>query len=129
MVAFVDVDHFKSFNDANGHLAGDRFLVAAATAWQAQLRRTDLLARFGGEEFVVVLPDCLLEDAKRIVERLRALTPEGHTSSAGLALWDGSETGGDLLHRADVALYAAKDAGRDRTLVSEPATTLSPVIA
>ena len=129
VVAFVDVDHFKAFNDNNGHQAGDRFLIAATTAWQAELRESDLLARVGGEEFVVVLPDCPLDAGIRVVDRLRTATPEGHTSSAGVALWDGTETAADLLDRADVALYAAKTAGRDRAVVSEPPPVFAPVVA
>jgi diguanylate cyclase (GGDEF)-like protein len=129
VVALLDVDHFKSFNDRNGHLAGDRFLIAATADWQARLRESDLLARFGGEEFVVVLPDCPLDEAKRIVDRLRGATPEGHTSSAGLALWNETETSSDLLERADVALYAAKTAGRDRAMISESPPVLAPAVA
>ena len=129
VVAFIDVDHFKAFNDKNGHLAGDRFLIAAATTWQAQLRPSDLLARVGGEEFVVILPDCVLDTAIGIIDRLRRATPDGHTSSAGLAMWDGLESASDLLDRADVALYAAKAAGRDRAVVSGMPEGLVPALA
>jgi diguanylate cyclase (GGDEF)-like protein len=112
-VAMVDLDNFKAYNDRFGHQAGDQVLKAAASAWRAQIRSTDLLARYGGEEFVLLLPACALEDAVRIVERLRAVTPQV-TCSVGLACWDFQESAGELFERADQALYAAKAAGRNR---------------
>jgi len=118
-LAIVDMDHFKGYNDAHGHLAGDMMLRDCAVAWDAQLRGEDTIVRFGGEEFLVVLPDCPLEQAAEIVERLRAATPDGQTCSAGLASWDCAETAEDLVDRADSALYRAKAAGRDQ-LVRAP---------
>ena len=112
-VAIVDLDRFKSFNDRHGHLAGDRLLKAAAAAWRTALRETDTLARYGGEEFAVVLPGCTAEIAGAVLERLRALTPEGQTCSVGLAEWSPGESDADLVARADAALYDAKRAGRD----------------
>ncbi len=112
-LAIVDIDHFKSYNDTHGHLAGDEMLRACAKAWDSALRGADLLVRFGGEEFLVVLPDCSLAQAEEIVERLRAETPGEQTCSAGLALWDGVESIDELLSRADSALYMAKAGGRD----------------
>jgi diguanylate cyclase (GGDEF)-like protein/PAS domain S-box-containing protein len=113
-LAVLDLDHFKAYNDAHGHLAGDRALRECAIAWDGELRGGDAVARFGGEEFVVVLSDCGLDEAAEILERLRAVTPNGQTCSAGLACWDFVETAEELLGRADAALYAAKDGGRDR---------------
>jgi diguanylate cyclase (GGDEF)-like protein/PAS domain S-box-containing protein len=113
-VVLLDLDHFKRFNDERGHQAGDAFLREAAMAWRMQLRVTDFLARYGGEEFAVLLPDCPPGEALEILERLRAATPGGETSSAGLAVWDGSESLETLIGRADAALYEAKRAGRDR---------------
>jgi diguanylate cyclase (GGDEF)-like protein/PAS domain S-box-containing protein len=113
-LAIVDIDHFKAYNDTHGHLAGDAVLRECARAWDAALRGEDLILRFGGEEFLVVLPDCDGEEAGEIVERLRAATPEGQTCSAGLALWRAGESVDDLVARADKALYEAKEAGRDR---------------
>jgi diguanylate cyclase (GGDEF)-like protein/PAS domain S-box-containing protein len=118
-LAIVDIDHFKAYNDANGHLAGDAVLRECAVAWDGALRAEDTIIRFGGEEFLVVLPDCPLEQAAETVERLRQATPGGLTCSAGLACWDYAETTDDLVGRADSALYRAKAAGRDR-LVQSP---------
>jgi GGDEF domain-containing protein len=74
-LAMIDLDNFKAYNDRHGHQAGDLVLKEAASAWRAEVRSTDLLARFGGEEFVLLLPACALDDAVRIVERLRLVTP------------------------------------------------------
>jgi diguanylate cyclase (GGDEF)-like protein/PAS domain S-box-containing protein len=115
-VAMVDLDFFKAYNDAHGHQAGDRLLKEAAGAWRAVLRETDLLARYGGEEFAIALPGCGLDEAERLVERLRAVTPRGESCSAGLAGWSRKETVEALLGRADEALYEAKQAGRNRTV-------------
>jgi diguanylate cyclase (GGDEF)-like protein/PAS domain S-box-containing protein len=118
-LAVVDLDHFKAYNDSHGHLAGDAMLRECAVAWDSALRGADTIVRFGGEEFLVVLPDCPLGQAAEIVERLRAATPGKQTCSAGLACWDFAETAEDLVGRADSALYRAKAAGRDR-LVQSP---------
>jgi diguanylate cyclase (GGDEF)-like protein len=117
-VAMLDFDHFKAFNDVHGHQAGDRLLKEAAAAWRTHLRPGDLLARWGGEEFAVLLPACDLAGARVVVERLRSALPGGQTCSAGLAQWDGHESASALLHRADTALYAAKRDGRDRISVA-----------
>ena len=117
-VAIFDLDHFKAFNDANGHPAGDALLAGAAVSWRRELRPTDILARYGGEEFAAVLPACSLDGAKVVVERIRAATPAGQTVSAGIAQWDGAEDSEALVTRADAALYAAKAAGRDRALAA-----------
>jgi diguanylate cyclase (GGDEF)-like protein len=113
-VALLDLDHFKDFNDRHGHLAGDRLLKAAAAAWQAELRPGDLLSRYGGEEFAVLLPGCDRDDAVEVVDRLRRAMPAGQTCSGGLAMWNGEELPDALLQRADQALYQAKRDGRDR---------------
>jgi diguanylate cyclase (GGDEF)-like protein/PAS domain S-box-containing protein len=118
-LAVIDMDRFKAYNDANGHLAGDAILRECALAWDAELRGEDTIVRFGGEEFLVVLPDTSLEQATEVVERLRAATPGGQTCSAGLACWDYVETIEELVGRADSALYRAKASGRDQ-LVQAP---------
>ena len=120
-VAVLDLDRFKSFNDERGHQAGDRLLKQAAASWSEQLREPDVLARYGGEEFTVLLPACTPDDAAAAIERLRAATPGGQTCSAGIAVWDGSEAADALVGRADTALYAAKELGRDRHVVHTPA--------
>jgi diguanylate cyclase (GGDEF)-like protein/PAS domain S-box-containing protein len=117
-LAIVDIDHFKAYNDTHGHLAGDAVLRDCARAWDDSLRGEDTIVRFGGEEFLVILPSCEPADALEIVERLRAATPDGQTCSAGLAQWRTGESVDDLLGRADTALYAAKDAGRDRLVAA-----------
>lgn len=117
-VAIIDLDHFKLYNDQNGHQAGDRFLKSVAAAWRDILRAGDVLARYGGEEFAVALPGCSLDDGAALVARLREAIPEDQTCSAGVALWDGEENGEALLGRADAAMYEAKAAGRDRLTVT-----------
>jgi diguanylate cyclase (GGDEF)-like protein/PAS domain S-box-containing protein len=113
-VAVVDLDNFKSYNDTHGHLAGDEVLRACASAWDEALRGSDTLVRFGGEEFLVLLPDTAPGEATEVVERLRERTPMEQTCSAGLACWDFVESVDDLLGRADAALYLAKAGGRNQ---------------
>jgi diguanylate cyclase (GGDEF)-like protein/PAS domain S-box-containing protein len=111
-VAALDLDRFKSYNDRHGHQAGDRLLRETATGWQGVLRASDLLARQGGDEFAVLLPDCDLDGARATLERLQALTDPEIGCSAGLVRWSPPEPGAALLARADSALYAAKGEGR-----------------
>jgi diguanylate cyclase (GGDEF)-like protein len=118
-IALVDLDHFKRFNDEFGHPAGDRLLKGTSAAWRAALRETDELVRYGGEEFIVLLPGADRQEAATIIERLRPVTPAGQTFSAGIATWDTIETSDELVARADRSLYRAKQAGRDRTAVDE----------
>ena len=117
-IAVLDLDDFKAFNDEHGHQAGDRLLADTARAWQEQLRATDILARYGGEEFAAVIPAWPLEQAVLVVDRLRRATPGGLTASAGVASWDARESGAALFHRADLALYEAKQSGRDQTVAA-----------
>ncbi len=122
----ADIDHFKRYNDEHGHLAGDRVLCAVATELRDRLRPTDMAARFGGEEFLVLLPDCSVDGAQIVAERLRRaiagmrvkfavgaeLPPV--TVSIGVAQMAGEATPEALIHAADAALYQAKTEGRDR---------------
>ncbi len=117
-VALVDLDRFKQVNDTQGHSAGDALLREVAAGFSQAVRTVDLVARVGGEEFAVALPDVSVEDAVTIVERLRTSLAEGVTCSAGLAIWDGEETPHQLQDRADAALYRAKAGGRDRLVVA-----------
>ncbi len=117
-VAMLDLDHFKRFNDERGHQAGDDLLRGVAAAWMGELRPGDTLARYGGEEFLAVLVACDAAAAILVADRLRAGVPGNATASAGTATWDGHESIPALIARADRALYAAKDGGRDRTVPS-----------
>jgi diguanylate cyclase (GGDEF)-like protein len=119
-VVMLDLDHFKAFNDRRGHQAGDALLRAAAAAWQSALRPGDMLARYGGEEFAAVVFDGDLAAARRTADRLRTATPRGQTCSAGVATWNGQEAAAELVRRADIALYAAKRGGRNRTEAAGP---------
>ncbi len=131
-VLLADVDHFKKVNDTHGHLTGDEVLRALAAELRQQVRESDLVGRFGGEEFVIVLPKTQAEEACRIAERLRrgasALkVPVGDTAvcvtiSIGVAVL--GRHGNDqfeLLAAADLALYRAKNTGRDRVCLYDPA--------
>ena len=123
VVAILDLDHFKAFNDAHGHLSGDLVLKDTAAAWEAILDGGGVLARYGGEEFTVLLPDHRLDVAEPLLERLRAAVPGRQTCSIGVAVWDFSEPPAEVVARADQALYHAKRAGRDRVAVHDGATT------
>jgi len=107
-VALLDLDGFKAVNDTYGHMAGDALLAELAAAWQAQIRRGDLLARYGGDEFALIMPDTGAGEAGQVLQRLR----EAHHArwSVGLATWDGDTELHQLLHRADHDLYRAKEA-------------------
>lgn len=123
-LCLVDIDHFKRINDQHGHAAGDEVLRLFAQQASASLRETDVLARWGGEEFLVMLPDTQSEEARIGFERMRRLMlrdgawgDRAHmrvTFSAGLTAWRIGDTLGDALARADTALYSAKAEGRDR---------------
>jgi diguanylate cyclase (GGDEF)-like protein len=115
-VALLDLDHFKAYNDAHGHQAGDAHLRRTATAWRRELRAIDVLARYGGEEFGVLLPQCDPDRAREVIDRVRSVTPNDQTASAGVVLFDGKESADSLLARADAALYRAKHAGRAVTV-------------
>lgn len=127
VVAILDLDHFKRFNDQYGHQAGDRLLKEAAAAWRAQLRATDLLARYGGEEFGVCITGMTAAAAAKLLERMLAATPLGQTFSGGLAAWTGEEAPERLVARADAALYEAKSAGRACVMVHTGQSVSAPV--
>jgi diguanylate cyclase (GGDEF)-like protein/PAS domain S-box-containing protein len=116
-VAMLDLDFFKLYNDERGHLAGDHLLRRAADAWLEKLRATDVLARWGGEEFALLLPSCDTAQAETLVNRLRGTLPDGVTFSAGISCTDGSAAPRTLIDAADQALYLAKANGRDRVVV------------
>jgi diguanylate cyclase (GGDEF)-like protein len=124
-LVLVDIDHFKQLNDAHGHQAGDEVLRNVALALSCECRDFDTAARYGGDEFAVILPGCGPEEAQDIAERLRrsvstAPSVAPITASAGVATYPGHAGDADTLVRAaDEALYASKHAGRNQTTVSE----------
>jgi diguanylate cyclase (GGDEF)-like protein len=115
-VAIFDIDHFKHVNDEHGHLQGDRVLQKVAKLLEELARETDLVARFGGEEFLVVMPRTDLEGACVFAERVRAVVEIelSVTVSGGVAAAMDGDTPDSLLSRADAALYQAKTNGRNR---------------
>ncbi|MDW5592940.1 sensor domain-containing diguanylate cyclase [Conexibacter stalactiti] len=120
-LALIDLDDFKQLNDTHGHAAGDALLRAVAARWRAALRDADLLARFGGDEFALLLVPSAAESGETIVRRLLERLPDGVTCSAGIVAAAGSADGSRLLQRADEALYAAKAAGKGRIVAAGPA--------
>lgn len=124
LLGILDLDHFKRINDGYGHLAGDKVLKIVATQLKKKLRGADFLARFGGEEFVLLLPHTQMADGLALLERLRETVeqcpfhfkgePVTVTVSMGITLFRPSERSDLVLKRADQALYRAKDQGRNR---------------
>lgn len=120
----IDIDHFKSINDTWGHSTGDEILKAAGELLQEGVRDVDILCRWGGEEFAVLLPECTGEEARALGERLRG-TLEGFcfcrdisvTASFGIAVFRRGEEPEALLERADAALYEAKSGGRNQVVM------------
>lgn len=136
-VAMIDIDFFKEVNDKFGHGAGDTALVEVAHRLRAAARPDDSVTRFGGEEFVVVLPECDEGGARAVAERLRSCiagTPVvigqslqlDITASIGVATAWSSSSPSVLLTRADVALYDAKGGGRNRVVVASPTMPVMP---
>lgn len=120
-VALIDVDHFKAINDLHGHQAGDDVLRAIAQALHAGLRETDSVARWGGEEFLMLFPDTPVDDAQQVLRRIQSLLtavalPHGLTVtfSAGVAALAPDDSVEHSVSAADVALYRAKAEGRNR---------------
>ncbi|RAH37881.1 diguanylate cyclase [Halomonas sp. SL1] len=130
-LAVLDIDHFKAINDTYGHDIGDRVLVWLGERLAQCLRDGDFVARTGGEEFVIVMPGAQAQQAREVVERVRANIGKGRvpvddgqaitvTVSAGLGEQRPGEAFGELFRRVDTALYAAKHAGRDQTHLAGP---------
>jgi diguanylate cyclase len=120
-LAILDIDFFKQINDKQGHLDGDRVLQELAQLLRGNMRDCDVLARFGGEEFVILMPNTELPAACNLSERIRA-TVEGSLSitvSMGVATANGDENESELIARADAALYMAKKAGRNCVYLHE----------
>lgn len=113
-VIFIDLDHFKKFNDQFGHLAGDRRLKAVASFLTKQVRAADLVARFGGEEFVIFLRGANEEIAVKVAEKIKQKSPA--KLSLGVAEWQNESKIMVLVEKADQALYAAKRRGRNQVV-------------
>jgi diguanylate cyclase (GGDEF)-like protein len=130
-IIMIDLDHFKRFNDAYGHEAGDGLLRLVGNTLQRSIRADDIACRYGGEEFTLILPEASLIDAAQraesVRESIKALTMEYRrqhlesvTASAGVAIYpDHGPTGNTVLRAADAALYQAKSRGRDRVIVNQ----------
>jgi diguanylate cyclase (GGDEF)-like protein len=131
-VAVIDIDHFKAINDAHGHEAGDTVLTHFARSCRERVRTQDHLGRTGGEEFLLLLPEVRLDDAVRIIDRIRDGFPAallGHsglelpcTFSAGVTEALPDDDRSSILRRADRALYTAKEEGRNRTRIGSEGT-------
>jgi diguanylate cyclase len=119
VVAMVDLDHFKRFNDRHGHTAGDAHLREFATRARAALRDCDLLTRWGGEEFSIALPHCDTAQADALLRRVQHAVPGDQTCSIGWSFWDGRESLDEVMVRVDRSLYEAKAAGRDRIMSTD----------
>ncbi|HET7144391.1 MAG TPA: GGDEF domain-containing protein [Anaerolineales bacterium] len=130
-IIMVDIDHFKQFNDAHGHAAGDEVLVQVGNFLRAHVRSSDVTCRYGGEEFIVILPEASGEITKMRAEQIRddirhlhvqfdGLTLDSITLSLGIAVFPKhGQTEDEFLGAADAALYRAKSDGRDRVVVAE----------
>jgi diguanylate cyclase (GGDEF)-like protein len=126
----IDIDEFKRINDTYGHPTGDRVIVTLARLLQQRLRKTDIVGRFGGEEFAVVLPDTDAEAALEVIDRIREsfaqirhVFAKGEflvTFSCGIAMYPMFGDAASLEDQADKALYLAKEAGRNRVVVARP---------
>src|SRR5690606_244729 len=124
LLAVLDIDHFKRINDGYGHLAGDKVLKIIAGELNKRLRKTDVLARFGGEEFVLLVPSTPPDGGLQLLETLREASASGPfhfrgeplsiTLSAGLTAFVPGENSEAAFERADQALYRAKREGRNR---------------
>ena len=130
---FIDIDHFKRINDGLGHKAGDNALKQAVAILQKNMRPGDIFGRYGGEEFIIGLLDCGLEDARRSAERVRQAIEQGSvdlgdereqceiTVSIGIVMLDAEASDiNALVQNADQAVYAAKQAGRNCVCVYDP---------
>ncbi len=120
----IDIDHFKNVNDSFGHLVGDKVLKQMAEVLQSQIRKTDHLGRWGGEEFLIIAEDTDSDAAELLAEKLRKAVeittfPEAGqiTISLGVATWRDSDDRITIVQRADNALYRAKESGRNRIVV------------
>src|SRR5207248_2720161 len=123
-VAMIDIDHFKSINDQHGHPVGDQVIRSLAWLLKGRLRATDVVGRYGGEEFIAVMRNASVQEATSVLNRIRvdfSTLPHAHstgtlraTFSTGLATFPNSRSANDLTRVADEALLLAKGRGRNR---------------
>ncbi len=138
-VLLADIDHFKQVNDTYGHLVGDKVLRAVAQILKASVKGKDTAARFGGEEFVVLLPDTSINGAQALAEKLRSTIERSRirrsdnqqeiaqiTVSFGIASYSAGESASDFLSRVDNALYISKRLGRNRVTLASKQQARSP---
>jgi two-component system cell cycle response regulator len=127
-LSMLDIDHFKKVNDHYGHLAGDEVLEQIARSIHRNIRDTDIVGRYGGEEFIIILPKTNLSSSWVVAERLRSIIEKANlkdsggnvftiTVSQGLVGWERDEDAASLISRADEALYKAKEKGRNRVQI------------
>ena len=136
-IAYGDLDHFKVLNDTFGHEAGDHALRLFARVMRDAVRPADIVGRYGGEEFVIVLPECETDTAVAVLERVRERLALGLTSgrvpaftvSFGVATSADGANFAEILAAADHALLAAKAAGRDRILLADESKRLESALA
>jgi diguanylate cyclase (GGDEF)-like protein len=136
-IFLADIDFFKRVNDTHGHLVGDDVLRGVATRIAEAIRRYDIVGRYGGEEFLAVLPDCTEDGAKDVAERVRQRICEEPiltspikfdiSASFGVCQWHDGQESHELLHQADLALYKAKAEGRNRVEVATPSRSGLPI--
>jgi PAS domain S-box-containing protein/diguanylate cyclase (GGDEF)-like protein len=117
-VALVDLDQFAAYAETHGERPGQRLLRRVGSAWRLAVRGSDVLSRYDGDRFAVLLPDCPVYEARTVIERLRHAVPEGQTISAGIAEWDRHEEPDALIDRAEFALYRAARDGRNRIVTA-----------
>ncbi len=120
----MDIDFFKKLNDTYGHLVGDKLLAQLASVIKGQIRKSDVAARFGGEEFTILFPESSLNQAKRLTIRLNEAIKEDPllreynlTTSGGLTHYREGDSSESIIERVDRGLYQAKDEGRDRFII------------
>ncbi|SFP94424.1 GGDEF domain-containing protein, partial [Hydrogenimonas thermophila] len=129
-LVIFDIDFFKKINDKYGHLAGDKVLKAFASLLMHRMRESDIVVRYGGEEFIAILPETDIKRAFVVIESIRKLVEDmkisiennkeiSITISAGIAEYNRKETLDQLIKRADDALYLAKDRGRNRVEMAD----------
>ena len=127
-IILLDIDHFKNVNDTHGHECGDKVLVGVARCLEQALRTQDIVARWGGEEFVCLLPETEVDGARHVAEKMRATVQSTQydcgeqvtvTVTLGVCAYTGSSTIDECIRLADEALYRGKEQGRNRVVISD----------